>query len=60
VLVLLDRATRLRGVAEMHLPVDVAVDRINQIRESDEANNTLRFVIEFRGTEPVNLPSCSS
>jgi hypothetical protein len=60
VLVLLDRATRLRGVAEMHLPVDVAVDRINQIRESDEANNTLRFVIEFRGTAPVNLPSCSS
>lgn len=40
--------------------VDVEVDAGRWISESDEANNSGRFALEFQSSRPVNLPSCES
>lgn len=59
-LVTLDRAFNQDRSVYAQRDVDVEVDAGRWIPESNEANNTGRFALEFQSSRPVNLPSCES
>jgi hypothetical protein len=57
-LVMLEQASNPPGAETGIHDVRVTLDAYDQVRESDEANNTAEFRVRFDHDEPLSLPAC--